>query len=161
MPGLRRLSKVRDRIVQLAEADVLITALREKAGGDPTPVPRAWWNSERILNRFDLCQMNPDDPFALFSAGGRHQWIFVTRESLMGCAGELADNVEQQHLGAAITRSAEASIEADERDKGGRPLEYDWDAVKEYALGLVKQHGAPGRGKASSHQEPTCRSHFG
>ncbi|MBB4362187.1 hypothetical protein GGD65_003212 [Bradyrhizobium sp. CIR18] len=38
-----------------------------------------------------------------------------------------------------------AEVEVRERDKGGRPLEYDWDAVKEYALGLVKQHGRPGR----------------
>ena len=39
-----------------------------------------------------------------------------------------------------------ADVETKERDKGGRPLEYDWDAVKEYAVALVKQHGAPGRG---------------
>ena len=38
-----------------------------------------------------------------------------------------------------------AEIETRERDKGGRPLEYDWDAVKEYALGLVKQYGLPSR----------------
>jgi hypothetical protein len=30
-------------------------------------------------------------------------------------------------------------------DKGGRPPEYDWPAIEEYALGLVKQRGAPGR----------------
>ncbi|WP_426612243.1 hypothetical protein [Bradyrhizobium sp. McL0616] len=38
-----------------------------------------------------------------------------------------------------------ANVEAIERDRGGRPLEYDWDAIKEYALGLVKQRGRPGR----------------
>jgi len=144
MPGVRRFSQVRDRILQLAEAGLLITALREKAGGDPTPIPRSWWNSERISNRFDLCQMNPEDRFGLGSAGDRYQWIFVTRESLTSCTPELADTVEQ-HSSAAIIPNATLPIEAEERDKGGRPLEYDWEAVKEYALGLVKQHGVPGR----------------
>jgi len=86
MPGAKRFFQARDRIVQLAEAGLLITALRERAGGDPVPIPRRFWNSERILNRFDLCQMNPDDPYGLGIAGDRYQWIFVTRESLMSCA---------------------------------------------------------------------------
>jgi hypothetical protein len=32
-----------------------------------------------------------------------------------------------------------------EKDKGGRPIEYDWAAVKGYALGLVQKHGTPSR----------------
>lgn len=35
---------------------------------------------------------------------------------------------------------------AHERDKGGRPQEYDWDAIKDFALSLVAQHGKPGKG---------------
>jgi hypothetical protein len=38
-----------------------------------------------------------------------------------------------------------AKVEAKEKDKGGRPPEYDWDSVKAYALGLVREHGMPGR----------------
>jgi hypothetical protein len=86
MPGIRRFSEVRDRIIQLAEAGLLITAIRDKAGGDPTPVPRVWWNSERIRDRFDHCQLRPDDPYGLGIGSDPHQWIFVTRESLMSCA---------------------------------------------------------------------------
>lgn len=37
MPGFRRFAEVRDRIIKLAEAGLLITAIRDKAGGDPTP----------------------------------------------------------------------------------------------------------------------------
>ena len=39
-----------------------------------------------------------------------------------------------------------AEVEASEKDKGGRPQEYDWDLVKAYALGLVQEHGRPGEG---------------
>jgi hypothetical protein len=144
MPGVRRFSQVKNKIIQLAEAGLLITAIREKAGGDPTPIPRVWWNSERIHNRFDLCQLNPNDPYGQGSAGDRYQWIFVTRESLMSCAGESGEDAKQRSDGP-ITPSEAARTEAEECDKGGRPLEYDWEAVKEYALGLVKQYGAPGR----------------
>jgi hypothetical protein len=85
-PGVRRFLEAQDRIIQLAEAGFLITAIREKAGGDPTPAPPRWWNSERIRGRFDFCQLNPDDPYSLGIAGDGFQWIFVTRESLMSCA---------------------------------------------------------------------------
>jgi hypothetical protein len=34
---------------------------------------------------------------------------------------------------------------AKQKDKGGRPAEYDWDAVKEYMLAQVKQFGVPGK----------------
>src|SRR5262249_32260353 len=99
MPSVRRFSQVQERIIQLAEAGLLITAIREKAGGGPTPIPPAWWNSERIRNRFDLCQMNPDDPYGRGSAGDRFRWIFVTRESLMSCAsGSGAPSDGAQHL---------------------------------------------------------------
>jgi hypothetical protein len=88
MPGVRRFSQVQDKIIKVAEDGLLITAIREKAGGDPTLIPRVWWNSERIRNRFDRCQLNPNDPYGLGSAGDRYQWIFVTRESLTLCTSD-------------------------------------------------------------------------
>ncbi|MDA9545629.1 hypothetical protein ACM43_14560 [Bradyrhizobium sp. CCBAU 45321] len=105
-PRLRRLIEVQDRIMQLAEASFLITAIREKAGGDPQPIPRRWWNSERIRDRFDLCQLRPDDPYNLGIGSDPFQWIFVSRESLMSCApGVLADG-EQAPKPAATTSAA-------------------------------------------------------
>jgi hypothetical protein len=102
MPGVRRFSEVRDKIIQLAEAGFLITAIRNKAGGDPTPVSRVWWNSERIRDRFDYCQLNPDDPYGPGVAGDRYQWIFVTRESLMSCApGAFVENEQASRSFAA------------------------------------------------------------
>ena len=31
-------------------------------------------------------------------------------------------------------------------DKGGRPQEHNWDAVKSYALAMIRKNGFPGRG---------------
>jgi hypothetical protein len=109
MPGVRRFFEVRDRIIQLAEAGFLITAIREEAGGDPTPIPRHWWHSERIRNRFDYCQLNPDDPYGLGFAGDGYQWIFVTRESLMSCAGGVSSDDEQHPKSVATTPASEPS----------------------------------------------------
>ncbi|WOH66186.1 hypothetical protein [Bradyrhizobium sp. BWA-3-5] len=106
-PRLHRLIQVQNRIMQLAEASFLITAIREKAGGDPTPIPRRWWNSLRIRDRFDFCQLRPDDPYNLGIGSDPYQWIFVTRESLMSCAsGELTDR--EQAPTPAATTSADA-----------------------------------------------------
>jgi hypothetical protein len=120
MPGLRRFSEVQARIIQLAEAGFLITAIREKAGGDPTPVPRGWWNSERIRDRFDFCQLRPDDPYGLGIGSDPYQWIFVTRESLMSCApGAFAED-EQASRSVATTSAAVSAQE--EPTKAPRPL---------------------------------------
>lgn len=120
MPGVRRFTEARGRIIQLAEAGFLITAIREKAGGDPQPIPRRWWNSERIRDRFDLCQLRPDDPYNLGIGSDPFQWIFVTRESLMSCApGGLADG-EQAPKPAATTSAA--SPPEEEPAKAPRPL---------------------------------------
>jgi hypothetical protein len=38
-----------------------------------------------------------------------------------------------------------ADVEAREKDKGGRPPDYDWEQIKDYALTLVQKHGKPGK----------------
>jgi hypothetical protein len=38
-----------------------------------------------------------------------------------------------------------AAAQQTTKDKGGRPREYDWDSVEEFALALVKKFGPPGR----------------
>jgi hypothetical protein len=53
--------------------------------------------------------------------------------------------VQRDEVLRAFPTGPMADVEAKERNKGGRPPDYDWEAVKEYALGLVKQHGVPGR----------------
>ncbi|HEU4804816.1 MAG TPA: hypothetical protein VFS91_03245 [Nitrobacter sp.] len=120
-PGVQRFAQVQDRIIQFAEANLLTTAIREKAGGDPTPIPRSWWNSERIRNRFDLCQLNPNDPYGIGIASDRYQWIFVTRESLMNCTGpassadEAVAATQSENQTKPQRRPAEAKIEPEFR----------------------------------------------
>ena len=87
--ALERFSKVQDQIIQLAETERLVTALRPDAGGDPVAVHRSFWNSERLSVRFYRCQMNPRDPFGAGVAGDGYCWIFVTRESLQGCLASM------------------------------------------------------------------------
>jgi hypothetical protein len=141
MPGLRRFSQVQDRIVQLAEAELLITAVREKAGGDPTPIPRSWWNSERISNRFDFCQMNPEDRFGIGSAGDRYQWIFVTRESLISCSGDTStSHYDEQRPGAVATTSPAAPLRSEDQAKprrrvAGAKIEPEFKLWREQQVG--------------------------
>jgi hypothetical protein len=81
---------VQGQIIQFAEEEKLITAIRPVAGGDPVAVHRSFWNSERLTVRFHFCQMNPRDPFGYGVAGDGFCWIFVTRESLEKCVSALA-----------------------------------------------------------------------
>jgi hypothetical protein len=80
--GSKRFAEVQKAIVRSAEAGKLETAIRPIPGGDFTPVPASWWNSERLEVRFEMCQMNPNDPFGYGVAGDSFCWIFVSRKSL-------------------------------------------------------------------------------
>jgi hypothetical protein len=53
-----------------------------------------------------------------------------------------------EELTALVTTSANpnnAAARQTTKDKGGRPREYDWDAVKQFTLALVKKFGPPGK----------------
>ena len=53
-----------------------------------------------------------------------------------------------EDLMALVTTSVSpdnAAAQRTSKDKGGRPAEYDWSAVKEFTLALVKKFGPPGR----------------
>jgi hypothetical protein len=43
------------------------------------------------------------------------------------------------------TTAVDSATSAEQRDKGSRPAEYDWDAVRKYTLGQVKKFGVPGK----------------
>ena len=51
--------------------------------------------------------------------------------------------IDQQSFDTAAVDSAATS--AEQKDKGGRPPEYDWSAVKEYMLAQVNKFGVPGK----------------
>jgi hypothetical protein len=136
-PAILRLYQVKSRIIELAESDKLITAVRPLAGGNPTMIPSSWWNTERADCRFDFCQMNPKKPFGVGSAGDDYQWIYVKEDHLLGAIHQIVE--------AANAPSVPASV----LNKGGRPDEYNWDEMKEFARQLVETKGLPNRGNRS------------
>ena len=88
-PAMERFSRVKATIIQLAETEQLATALRPKLGGDPVPVHRSLWNSERTDVRFHYCGMSRREPFGNGVWGDCFEYIFVTRESLDRCIAAL------------------------------------------------------------------------
>lgn len=75
---------------------------------------------------------------------GQH---FVSRLVLFSL-NELEDLVSRSVSDGASQVTSERASESNsgQKDKGGRPLEYDWDAVKAYMRHLVEKFGLPGRG---------------
>jgi hypothetical protein len=152
IPGVRRFFEARERIIQLAEAGLLITAVREKAGGDPFLIPRHWWNSERISNRFDLCQMNYYDPYGVGSAGDWYQWIFVTRESLTACTSDASPPGEQQSVAAdPVSAAAPLRSEHQVKPRGRKPGQGSYDMLD--APLLLEMRQLLSDGKAASAEE--------
>jgi hypothetical protein len=120
-PGLTRLAKVRDCIVRMAEAGKLITAVRPRRGGKLEELPSWYWNGENLIRRFAFCQMDPNDPFGLASAGDSFFWIFVSRAS----------------LDSAIKRLSKRTVES----RAGRPEQFDWEEGKLFAFKLLEEKG--------------------
>ncbi|WBL78821.1 hypothetical protein I3J27_38835 [Bradyrhizobium xenonodulans] len=114
--------------------------------GERFDQPAEAWAQENAMSWFD-------DGLTYVETGGTHLVLippFVPgapldvnfQEIENGVWASIEDSFSDWYYSAS---GPMADVEVRERDKGGRPLEYDWDAVKEYALGLVKQHGRPGR----------------
>jgi hypothetical protein len=80
--AVSRFQAVQIEIATHAEKNDLVTAWRSKVGGEQQIIPRTWWNTERLQSRFDLCQIDPIDPFATINTGADLCWIFVKRDSL-------------------------------------------------------------------------------
>jgi hypothetical protein len=95
LPGMKRLAQVQEHIIACAESGKLETAVRARVGGDFTTLRTWYWNSERLSKRFDLCQMDPDNPFGIYSAGDLHWWIYVGRESLEAQLSALSGTTKQ------------------------------------------------------------------
>jgi hypothetical protein len=94
-PGIQRFEKVKREVIQQSEAGKLVTAVRPMAGGEFREIPPWWWNSEKIDVRFQMCQLNPGEPFGYGFAGNGFCWIFVIRASLDAYIGSLAPQVKQ------------------------------------------------------------------
>ena len=150
------------RCILTAAADGrLETAVRPVEGGNPFSVPPEHWRSERALRRFDLCLMDPEDPFsgkpvsidahaiakAEFSEPRdeyfKHGWIFVSKSSLQLLLEELQSKPQRGRPSKARPKNVAAKKVEALRDK----LIEDWKR---------------GRGHIITRQqfEELCRSQF-
>jgi hypothetical protein len=80
--ALERFRCVQNEIATRAEAAKLITAFRSKIGGEMEQIPRVWWSTERLTERFAHCHIDPADPFGTGKWGGSYSWIFVARSTV-------------------------------------------------------------------------------
>jgi hypothetical protein len=78
--AIERFKRVKNDFARLAESEELLTAYRSIDGGEQAVIPRVWWNTEIIQNRFANCQIDPTSPFNNQVQGSA--WIYVSRASL-------------------------------------------------------------------------------
>ena len=71
---------------------------------------------------------------------GERATIFVSEHDFQRLLAQQATKQE------SVPSDPIADVEAREKDKGGRPPDYDWEQIKDYALTLVQKHGKPGKG---------------
>jgi hypothetical protein len=122
MPALRRLSSVEDHIINLAEAGTISTAVRPLAGGKCVELPNWVWNGEGLNRRFHMCQINPDKPFTVASAGDAFWWIFVLKADL-----DVA-------LKAIVPKKVRLA-------RAGAQEKYDWEEAKLFMLQELEKRG--------------------
>lgn len=80
--ALERFRSVQNEIATRAEAAKLVTAFRSKIGGEMEQIPRVWWSTERLTERFAHCHIDPADPFETGNPSGSYSWIFVARSTV-------------------------------------------------------------------------------
>ena len=122
------------------------------SSGDTFAIRPQHWAREIALTWLEQgeCLLNEDFVYPLplflalragFRAGrGERATIFVSEHDFQRLMAK--QEVKQE----AVPSDPIADVEAREKDKGGRPPDYDWEQVKDYALILVQKHGKPGKG---------------
>ena len=81
-PAQERLHRVRSEIAVQCETGKLQSGTRAINGGAIEPMLPELWNGERLIPRFEWCQIDPKEPFGLGTTGKRFRWIFITTELL-------------------------------------------------------------------------------
>jgi hypothetical protein len=122
-PALKRLRAIQTEIMNGCEAGELVLRTRPVAGGSWQDFKPEWWNWERWRLRFDRCKIDPEYPFGVrpsWREEGDH-WIFVTQASLNPFL------IKISHV--------------DQRRRGGRKPEFDWEVILSQAERLMGHHG--------------------
>jgi hypothetical protein len=95
--GYQRRRKVEAKIVAACQSGALESAYRHHLGGEFTPIPSIWWNTENASQRFEMCQIHPEHPYAQGFAGFGlgFCWIFISSESLERFLVQLPNSEER------------------------------------------------------------------
>ena len=131
---------------------MLATVICPRSGKTHTIRPDRWALPE-ALTWFEqgecwLTEYLVDPPLGMLY-GKERVTIFVSEHELQRLAAkqEVKQEAVPPHDPLPPPKAAsEADAEAKEKNKGGRPQEHNWDAVKSYALALIREHGLPGPG---------------
>jgi hypothetical protein len=105
-PALARFAHVVEKITQLAERGSLLTAWRTKNGGGFRDIPHEHWNTEKNVQRFHMCEMQPFRPFQLGSAGDNYCLIYVSRTTLSASIANLQSISNEKRQKRAPARAA-------------------------------------------------------
>lgn len=98
LPFAQRATAVQSLIIDGCEGGKLTAVYRSKAGGEMTPMPPVWWNSDQgAVRRFYCCDVRPDDPYWTKSDQGEFSWIFVTADSLANFLSQLPNSDIRAH----------------------------------------------------------------
>jgi hypothetical protein len=81
-PALERLHSVRSEIASQCETGKLRSGTRAINGGAIEPMLPELWNGERLIPRFEWCQIDLKEPFGLGTTGKGFRWIFIATDSL-------------------------------------------------------------------------------
>jgi hypothetical protein len=106
----------------------------DKPGDKTDRIPPAYFDMPRHLGDEDSLQTDlslvSEEEFTAAHFGQHHRWFNVRVETKAF--------LKWLTLHPVLPKPAPL-----EKDKGGRPPEYDWEAVRAFTLALVKQRGKP------------------
>lgn len=83
MGNRRMFDEVQLHLVQEAEAGRIIFGSRPLHGGEPKPMPKDWWFTDRYRMRFETLTFDPADPFAQTAPDQKiAQHLFIQADGL-------------------------------------------------------------------------------
>lgn len=118
----RRFVDVCSRLAFEFRNGLVLTATRGFDGGPEVYRSRDFWNTEHIWNRFDCCQVDPNNFFSPLTVRANGLLLFVERESLFARLTP-PNEVHDTEKPAATARGVPQPLSI---VPAGRPEKYDW-----------------------------------
>lgn len=117
---------------------VIRTATRAPLGGAFTCREWDFWNSEQAWQRFDLCRVVADQPFAPAKPDEPFEWLFVEESTLRNFMNQKSEDDTPPKFEEADA----AKLREREQPKGRKPNRH-WDAITAEAFRMAHEDGIP------------------